>query len=372
MTENNALRTGVSWAPAFGEKHRAPAAAFLPTTGVPEFLPDSAWDVGDRVLCLYDALQHVARTLPITQVADFAPADRNDLLRFHDETFVRAQLGAPGSEPGPLGAAGLLAVGAIRELTRRVWSRQLSNAYALVRPAGHHAEPGSPGGGCLFANGVLAAIEAKRLGARRVLFVDWDAHHGNSQQGAFWSDPSVLTVSVHQGRKFPALTGDVDARGEGAGFGANINVPVPPGSGGGVYREVFERIVEPAAALFRPDFVIVASGLDASYIDPSARLSLHSGDYEWMTSRMVATADRYAAGRLLMTHEGGYALGYLSLCFVRILEALTGERTGIDDPFLDRWGTDFAAAVSAEAEDVVARCAGFLRDVPHPAHQGVK
>jgi acetoin utilization deacetylase AcuC-like enzyme len=191
----------------------------------------------------------------------------------------------------------------------------------------------------MFANGVLAALELKRLGAERILYLDWDAHHGNSQQGAFWSDPSVLTISVHQARAFPPGTGGTDARGAGQGYGTNINIPVPPGSGGGVYRTAFKDVIRPAAEAFRPDFVLVSSGLDASYIDPSARLCLHSGDYEWMTDQVITMAGENCDGRLVMTHEGGYSLPYLPLCFLRIVERLSGCRTGIVDPFLARWGT---------------------------------
>jgi acetoin utilization deacetylase AcuC-like enzyme len=132
------------------------------------------------------------------------------------------------------------------------------------------------------------------------------------------------------------------------------------GSGGGVYRAVFEQVIQPAADRFAPDFVMVSSGLDGSYLDPSARLALHSGDYGWMAARMREIADRHASGRLLLTHEGGYALSYLPLCFLRILEALAGHQTGMVDPFLARWGEDFAAAVPAAARHTIERCAELV------------
>ena len=320
-------------------------------------MPDAPWDVGERVGCLHDVVESVGDRLDLVRVTDFVPAGLDELREFHDADYVREQL------DGPLTAAGRAAVGAARELCRRIWAGDLDNGYALVRPSGHHSERATPGGGCLFATGVLAVLEARRLGARRVLVVDWDAHHGNSQQSAFWSDPSVLTISIHQDRKWPPSTGGIDARGGGLGLGHNINVPVPPGAGGGVYRAVFDRVVEPAADRFRPDFVLVACGFDGGYLDPSARLCLHSGDYGHLTARMVDIADRHAGGRLLLTQEGGYALGYLPLCFLRVLEALSGGRSGIEDPFLTRWGEDFASAVTAEAGAVLARCAEYVQDV---------
>ena len=109
--------------------------------------------------------------------------------------------------------------------------------------------------------------------------------------------------------------------------------------------------------------MLVSSGLDASYIDPSARLCLHSGDYEWMTDQVITMAGENCDGRLVMTHEGGYSLPYLPLCFLRIVERLSGCRTGIVDPFLARWGNDFASAVSAEARDVLKECAGFAEEL---------
>lgn len=322
---------------------------------MPAFVPDAPWDVGARVGCLRAVAE--AAGLGLVRVEDFAPARLDELREFHDDAYVREQPAGLWTD------AGRAAVGAARELCRRIWAGELTNGYALVRPSGHHAEQASPGGGCLFATGVLTVLQARRLGARRVLVVDWDAHHGNSQQTAFWSDPSVLTISIHQDRRWPAGTGGLDARGEGPGFGHTINVPVPPGAGGGVYREVFDRVVTPAADRFRPDFVLVACGFDSGYLDPSARLCLHSGDYGWMTERMAEIAGRHAGGRLLLTQEGGYALGYLPWCFLRVLEALSGGRSGIEDPFLERWGEDFADAVSAEAAATVARCAAFVPDI---------
>ncbi|MEV8511989.1 class II histone deacetylase [Dactylosporangium sp. NPDC051484] len=354
------VETGVAWTPTFALLRASRRAPFP----VPDFLPDEGWDRGDRVQCLFDILTHAAGMLPSVRIIeDFPPATAREVLTFHTERFTRDRgLLGPGT-PSPDVQVGLLAAGAAVELCRRIWRGELRNGYALVRPAGHHTEADSAGG-AQFANLVLAAMEAKRLGARRILIVDWDAHHGNSQQAAFWDDPGVLTISIHQGRAYPPGTGGTDARGGGSGVGTNINVPVPMGSGGGVYRAVFDRIVGPAAARFRPDIVFVASGLDGSYLDPSARLALHSGDYGWMTTRIVEIAERYARGRLVLTHEGGYALQFMPLCLLRIVEALAGEDAGIADPFLQRWSTDFAEQVTSEAEAVIAECAGLVAGVP--------
>ena len=260
--------------------------------------------------------------------------------------------------------AGLLAVGAVQHLCRAVVAGDLANGYALVRPAGHHATASAGGGGCVFANAVLAAYELRRLGLQRILIIDWDAHHGNGQQDAFWTDGEVLTISIHQAREFAPGTGGTDARGSSDGYGCTINVPVPPGSGGGVYRAVFSEVIGPAAARFRPDAIVVASGVDANYIDPSARLCLHSGDYGWLASSTRDLAEKWSRGRLVMTHEGGYALSYLPFCFLRIIEAMAGAPTMAADPFLARWGETFADQVSAEARRVIDECAILAASVP--------
>ena len=260
--------------------------------------------------------------------------------------------------------AAMLGVAAVQGLCNHVLDGTLKNGYAVVRPAGHHATAAAGGGGCIFANGVLGVLHLRSQGIDRVLYVDWDAHHGNSQQTAFWRDPQVLTISVHQARNFAAGTGGVDARGHADALGSNINVPVPMGSGGGVYREVFEQIVLPAAERFRPSFIIVSSGLDANYVDPSARLSLHSADFGWMAATLVEAADKLCGGRLVLIHEGGYALSYVPVCFLKIIESLSGSTTTFVDRFLDRWGPDFAASVPDDAARVIRTCAKLASEVP--------
>jgi acetoin utilization deacetylase AcuC-like enzyme len=328
-------------------------------------LPDSHWDVGQRVSALYAALQSTDLSSAIHEVP-FTPANIDIVRQIHDGVYVNSVI--ERSEhwplpPSPLDAA-LWAVGGVLALVRQILSGELDRGYALVRPAGHHAGRSRAGGGCVFGNGVLATHEARRLGTKRVLYLDWDAHHGNSQQEAFYADPSVLTISIHQGRVFPPRTAGLDARGEGPGIGTNINVPVPPASGGGVYREVFKRIVVPAAERFAPDFIVVSCGFDGNYIDPSARLQLHSDDYAFMVREVVELAKAFTGGRLIMCHEGGYALAYLPICFLRVLEVLVETEPQIHDPFLDRWGTDFAAQLPVEAEAIIATAESFVADIP--------
>lgn len=353
-------RTGLAWSPMFADYDAGPGAAFV--TGV-DFLPNEHWDTGKRVQCLYDILHRtgLADDLLFTE---FDAADRGSIEQFHTSAYIDAT-----QQEAPTGLVkahdvALLAVGAVRQIVRRIWERKFLNGYALVRPAGHHANRDSAGGGCVYANGVFAAFEARRLGAERILLLDWDAHHGNSQQGAFWCDDSVLTISIHQAQKSEPGTSGLDARGDGAGLGFNVNVPLPAGCGTSAYRTCFETVVLPAAARFQPDFVIVSCGFDGNNIDPSSRLRLHSKDYHWMTTQAREIAETYAHGRLAMLHEGGYALPYIPLCFLRVIEALSDMQTDINDPFLERWGEDLAGPVNHEASRVLERAAELAAAIP--------
>ena len=186
----------------------------------------------------------------------------------------------------------------------------------------------------MFSNAALGAMHARQaLGLERVAVVDWDVHHGNGTQWAFYDDPSVLAISLHQDRYFPADSGMVDENGEGAGVGANLNVPLPAGSGVGAYVSAFERVVIPALRRFKPDLIIVASGLDASALDPLARQQMHSDGYRSLTRAFMDTAAETGA-KLVFTHEGGYSSAYVPFCGLAVLEELTGHRTPVEDPFL--------------------------------------
>lgn len=344
-------RTGIAWSPDFARYSPGPGAAFVPLT---PYLPDDHWDTGRRIQCLHDIVRY-AGLKSVVEYTDFAKVPLDHLYQFHSPAYV---------DESEHRSIGQLTVGAVCHLVNEVMAGAINNAYAIVRPAGHHAGRGRAGGGCLFANGVFGALKAKRLGARRVLYLDWDAHYGNGQQEAFWNDPAVLTISIHQSQSFAPETGGLDARGGPDAWGTNINIPVPAGSGTGVYQDIFRLVVEPAAARFQPDLVIVSSGLDGNNIDPSARLRLHAGDYRFMASRIMAVADKYAQGRLVLTHEGGYAVAYIPLCLLAILETLVGESSEIYDPFIERWGTEFALDVPAEARATIDHAASYVSDVP--------
>jgi acetoin utilization deacetylase AcuC-like enzyme len=182
---------------------------------------------------------------------------------------------------------------------------------------------------------VLGVKHAQEVhGLKRFAIIDWDVHHGNSAETAFYDDPNVLTISVHQDNLFPTGRGKLEETGKGHGQGANLNIPLPPGSGSGAYRTVFDELVTPKIRKFTPELIFVASGFDASAMDPLGHMMLSSEDYAYMASALTKVADEVCDGRLVMTHEGGYSSAYVPYCGLAVLEALSGANSGIEDPFV--------------------------------------
>jgi acetoin utilization deacetylase AcuC-like enzyme len=268
-----------------------------------------------------------------------------DLGRFHTREYIakiKALSDAQGGDASYLTPFGpgsyeiaCLSAGGTYAVLKAVLSGKVQNGYALVRPPGHHADADKGHGFCLFGNIPVALRKARSLnGFGRVAVVDWDVHHGNGTQGAFYEDPDVLTISLHQEGLYPRDSGHLSERGKGAGEGYNINIPLPAGSGHGAYLEAFDRVVLPALSRYQPDLIIVASGFDGSAADPLGRMMLYSETYRQMTRKLMAAAADLCGGRLMMTHEGGYSAAYVPYCGLAVLEELSGVKTHIDDPFL--------------------------------------
>jgi acetoin utilization deacetylase AcuC-like enzyme len=273
------------------------------------------------------------------------PASEEEILRFHTREYLErikalsADNGGDAGEFTPFGPGGYeiaaLAAGGVISAIDAVLDGTVDNIYALTRPPGHHAEADLGRGFCIFANAVIAAMHARQAkGLERVAVVDWDVHHGNGTQKAFYTDPTVLAISIHQDNYYPPDSGSVDETGEGPGEGYNINVPLPAGSGVGAYVATFERVVAPALRAFKPELIVIASGLDASALDPLARMMVHSGGYRQLTRIMLDVAEDVCGGRLVVEHEGGYSSAYVPFCGLAIVEELSGISSGVEDPFL--------------------------------------
>jgi acetoin utilization deacetylase AcuC-like enzyme len=240
---------------------------------------------------------------------------------------------------------------------------EVANAYALVRPPGHHATRSGAMGFCLFANAALAGRAAlDDLGLGRVAFVDWDVHHGNGTQDVFWEDPRALTLSIHQDGCFPPDSGHVGEIGAGAGEGFNINVPLPPGSGLGAYAAAFDRVVLPALHAYKPDLIIVPSGFDAGGHDPLGRMMLHSDAYRDMTRKLMTAADELCGGRIVMSHEGGYSASTVPFMGLAVLETLSGVRTDVVDPFVEVIGGMAYQGLQSHQEAAIEASAALVRE----------
>ncbi|MBA2253036.1 MAG: histone deacetylase [Nitrospirales bacterium] len=222
---------------------------------------------------------------------------------------------------GSLSAAYLAAGGALAAADAIV-AGSVEHAFCAVRPPGHHAERERAMGFCLFNNVAIAARYLQRRHAlARVLIVDWDVHHGNGTQHTFDDDPSVLFFSIHQYPYYPGTGRETEA-GIGRGAGATINVPMKAGEGDDAYREVFQKVLRPAADAFQPDVVVVSAGFDAHKDDPLAGMGLTEEGYGDLTRMVVSIARRHSQGRLLSCLEGGYNLHALSASVERHVLAL--------------------------------------------------
>jgi acetoin utilization deacetylase AcuC-like enzyme len=273
------------------------------------------------------------------------PATREDLLRVHPAAYIdrfKAVSDAGGGDLGqlaPFSQGGFeiaaISAGLAIAAAEAVLTGEARGSYALCRPAGHHCLPDLPMGFCLLAN-IPIALEAARArhGVGRIAVVDWDVHHGNGTQAIYYDRADTLTISIHQDRCFPPGYSGAEDRGQGAGAGRNLNIPLPAGCGHEAYLHAMERLVVPALHAFRPELIVIASGLDANAVDPLARMLLHSETYRRMTEAMVAAAASLCEHRLVVVHEGGYAEAYVPFCGQAILEALSGERTAVIDPEL--------------------------------------
>lgn len=220
--------------------------------------------------------------------------------------------------------AAVRAVGGVLAAVDAVVDGDARSAFCALRPPGHHATPNRAMGFCLF-NQVAVAAEhlVVRRGFERVAILDFDVHHGNGTQDAFYRRADVLYVSTHQYPFYPG-TGHYRETGEGPGAGATVNLPLPRGARDGDIRRVVEEVAVPVVRRFRPQFVLVSAGYDAHYADPLAGLELSVDGYGWLMATAKALADELCDGRLVCVLEGGYHLTALPWGVRRTIETLLG------------------------------------------------
>ncbi len=268
------------------------------------------------------------------------PASETQILAVHQRRLPELVRAAASRGPQWLGAdtyimpgswdAARMAAGAAATAVEAVLTGQVSNAFALIRPPGHHATPSQPMGFCLLNNIAIAARHAlDALGVERVAIMDFDVHHGNGTQDCFYDDGRVLFCSTHASPLYPG-TGAADDVGIEDGYGATLNLPLPYETGDAGFQLIYDQVALPALRRFAPQLILVSAGYDAHWDDPLGPLSLSIDGYAALTQRLVTLADELCDGKIVLVLEGGYSPTALAGGVVASLRVLLGRAPGVD------------------------------------------
>jgi acetoin utilization deacetylase AcuC-like enzyme len=271
------------------------------------------------------------------------PCSDEDILRAHARELLEEVKDLSASGGGSISEdtycspetyyVARLAAGGCIKAGESVMRGGVDNAFALVRPPGHHAGRNKAGGFCFFNNAavMIKYLQAKH-GIKRVFLFDWDAHAGNGTMDIFYDDPSVLNVSIHQDpRRFYPNTGFLHQIGRDKGEGYTVNIPVPAGTGDADYIHILKDFVIPLMKEFRPDFVVVSAGQDSHDVDAISGLCLTEDGFGEMTRLLLEEAKMLCSGRMVVELEGGYELDSFVRSNYAIVSALLGlkEKYGI-------------------------------------------
>jgi len=251
--------------------------------------------------------------------------------RVHDECYIKQLQAWCSQGAGRIEAdtvvshgswqAARMAAGAAVDAVRRVAQGQDKRAFCAIRPPGHHALQKGPMGFCLLNNVAVAANSAIEQGLARVMIVDWDVHHGNGTQDAFYDDGKIGFFSIHRSPFYPG-TGDSDETGTGAGLGATLNVPVPFGITVDEFLGKFQEGVEQLAEKLRPELILISAGFDAHTLDPVGGLCLEEADFGRLTKIVCEVAESHSQGRIVSLLEGGYHLDKMPASVLEHLQSL--------------------------------------------------
>jgi acetoin utilization deacetylase AcuC-like enzyme len=270
-------------------------------------------------------------------------ATREELERVHLPSYIDYIAATAGKtrmlDPDTVATAetydaARLAAGGFINAVDSVVSGEADNAFALVRPPGHHAQAAVAAGFCIFNNIAIGARHAlARHGMKRILIVDWDLHHGNGTQETFYEDRQVLYFSTHQSPGYPG-TGGLTEMGKGLGLGYTLNVPLRPGADDALYVRLFRDILSPIALAFRPEIILVSAGFDTYIGDPLGAMEVTPEGFACMTRILLDLADECCGGRLAITLEGGYNIQGLTKSVRAVLLELLGETRVTEETLL--------------------------------------
>lgn len=350
--------------PTSGEAINSPAPGG-PVTGVvwdPVYL-DHVTDAGHpehprRLGPLYGYLTDLAMAGRFVTITPTVASD-DEILLSHSPAYLAKVKATASVQTAALSSDTLTcdqsfrvaahAVGGTLQAIRQVVGGSLAHALVLARPPGHHAERTRAMGYCIFNNVAIGARLARTsLGLARVLVVDWDLHHGNGTQHQFERDPSVFFFSSHQFPHYPG-TGHFTETGLGPGEGATMNVPLAQGCGDAEFVAIYQRLLAPVAAAFRPELILVSAGFDIHAKDPLGGMRVTPAGFAGLTGLILEMARKFCAGRVVFCLEGGYHAEALADSVLAMIHELTGGTS-----------TDVAAmATGADARlvrGVVKRC----------------
>jgi len=275
-------------------------------------------DFGDR---LVDIEPRYARLGEILAVHDAHYVDR--VLESAEKTRVRFD---PDTVTSPKTyKAAWLAAGGVMEAIKATFTGAVCNAFALVRPPGHHAERDRAMGFCIFNNlaiGARHALEDRHV--ERILIADWDLHHGNGIQNIFYNDPHVLYFSLHRYPYYP-WSGGVEEVGEGDGEGYTVNVPLEAGCADADYANVFRHLLMPIVKQYQPELILVAAGFDSHHSDPLGGMNVTEAGFARMANLLIDMATLCCEGRLVLALEGGYNSQALRDSVAMVLWELMGR-----------------------------------------------
>jgi acetoin utilization deacetylase AcuC-like enzyme len=269
------------------------------------------------------------------------PASMDELETIHTPEYIsrvksKAERGGGWLDPDTVMCprsydAALYAVGGLLVAVEAVVKREVDSAFALVRPPGHHAVHDRAMGFCIFNNVAIAAKFAlSSFNLSRVLIADFDVHHGNGTQNAFYADPKVLYFSTHEYPFYPG-TGRMEETGTGEGKGTTVNFPMAAGWGDEEYLRAFEEVLVPVARRFEPELILVSAGFDSHWADPLAMMRTSVQGFAQMAMILQRLAGELCQGRLVFTLEGGYDLRAVACSIKAIFDVLLGN-SDIDDP----------------------------------------
>ena len=285
----------------------------------------------ERLVHIYRALDEL--DIPLVKIAPRA-ATREEITAVHDPEYVDRIAATAGKSARHLDPdtvtspksyeVALLAAGGLLAAIDAVMG-DLANAFALVRPPGHHAERNRAMGFCIFNNIAIGARYALSAhGLERILICDWDLHHGNGTQKTFYEDPHVLYFSTHQYPYYPG-TGHYTEIGEGAGRGYTVNCPLSPGYGDADYANILRHILRPIALAYRPQLILVSAGFDIYRQDPLGGMAVTEKGFARLIDIIMDVADSVCEGRLVVTLEGGYHLEGQARSVVEVVKRMAGD-----------------------------------------------